>query len=424
MEVHDQKKPKRPKTKDGQGSIWPVYGSDGRKVQRWRWKIMVGYLPDGRPDVRYGQAATEGEARKSVTRVASLRDERRLPKASATKGTVADLLRQYLATKRVEASHKTYRKEEQFISLHLLPHLGRIKQDQLTPADVRKLLANLAGEGLAPSTMHGIKGTLARAFDQAVIDDVLPRNVARLERRKRTRRASDAKEDRYAFTPDEVVRIKRASAQDRFYTLWVALLYTGMRFGEAAALTWRDFDARTQSLSISKSLERVAASEPTFSDPKSYSSRRTLKLPEELAKLLSAHKAAQNEERLAAGANYHAHELIFCARNGAPLVHGNLYRSFKGLMRRLDIKKRVSPHTCRHTAATNLLYAGVPLPEVSRILGHADVAVTAKTYSHALDTNTAWQSPANRRGLEVLAAWYAQAEADAKESLPEPLAVR
>jgi hypothetical protein len=148
----------------------------------------------GKPCLKRGSAKSEREARKAVTRVAALKDAHRLPAASASRSTVADLLRTYLAAKKLEASAKTYTKEEQFAALHIIPALGHIKQEKRTPAHVRTLMTTLAAEGLAPETIKGVRGTLARALDQAVIDDILPRNVARLERKKRTRRTAREKQ--------------------------------------------------------------------------------------------------------------------------------------------------------------------------------------------------------------------------------------
>jgi integrase len=408
----------RAKARDGQGSIYPRYSKRDGQITSWRWQILVEDRATGRRYLRHGSARTEREARKALTRVAAQMDEHRLPARSAARGTVADLVTRYLAAKRHEASPKTYRKEEQFASLHILPAIGGIKQERLTAAHVRELLGALAAEGLAPETIKGIKGTLARALDLAVIDDVLPRNVARLERRKRTRSAGPRSTDgKVAFTPAEVRRILTGSRGDRFHALWATLLYTGVRFGEAAALAWRDFDPTARTLAVSRSLERVAAGEPSFGDPKTYASRRTLRIPQVLVELLRAHRRAQHEERLRAGGAYREHQLVFASAQGAPLMHANLWRSFKGLMKRLGLPG-LSPHTCRHTAATNMLYAGVPLPEVSSILGHAGVEVTATIYAHALPHGgpAAWGAPVGLRGLELLGAWYDTGDAEADEA--------
>jgi integrase len=136
-----------------------------------------------------------------------------------------------------------------------------------------------------------------------------------------------------------------------------------------------------------------------------------------MATLLRAHKARQNTERLRAGGAYRDHGLVFVSAGGAPLVHANLWRSFKGLMKRLGLPA-ASPHTCRHTVATNLLYAGVPLNEVSHLLGHAGVEVTARVYAHALVRGgaSAWTPPPGLRGLDLLEAWYARARTGAGDA--------
>ncbi|MGH2370399.1 MAG: hypothetical protein ACRDI2_19660, partial [Chloroflexota bacterium] len=287
---------RRHKAKHGQGGVWPVI-KDGRVV-RYRWEIMVGYLPDGRKDVRRGSATTEREALKLMRQIAVKKDTNTLPKASAVKGTVGDLLTAYLAAKKLEASPKTYKKEEQFASLHIIPQIGKVKQEKLTAADVRSLLAKLADEGLAVDTIRGIRGTLARALDQAVIDDVLPRNVARLERKRRSRRAERTGDDKYAFTPAEVRLILKRTRTDRFHQFWAFLLYTGVRFGEAAALTWRDADLDARQVVLARSLEKAANGTPIFSDPKTYASRRTIRIPAALVELLKAHRKAQATEKM------------------------------------------------------------------------------------------------------------------------------
>jgi integrase len=283
-------------------------------------------------------------------------------------------------------------------------------------------MTTLAAEGLAPETIKGIRGTLARALDQAVLDDVLPRNVARLERKKRTRRLARSNDDKFAFTRSEVVTILHGTQRDRFHVFWCTLLYTGMRFGEAAALTWRDFDPQARTLTIGRSLERVEAGEPVLSDPKTYASARTLRIPQSLVERLRAHKKAQGQEKLDAREKqrsgeivdrYRDHNLIFCSAFGAPLKHRNLYESFQRVVRRLKLP-RASLHTCRHTAATNMLYAGVPLNEVSYILGHAGVDVTAKIYAHAIPRGAlvGWTPPPGLRGLDLLEAWYDRDQRD------------
>ena len=56
-------------------------------------------------------------------------------------------------------------------------------------------------------------------------------------------------------------------------------------------------------------------------------------------------------------------------------------KSFGSLMHKLGIQG-VTPHTCRHTAATKMAASGLPPEVVKQILGHADIATTLNIYTH------------------------------------------
>jgi integrase len=79
-----------------------------------------------------------------------------------------------------------------------------------------------------------------------------------------------------------------------------------------------------------------------------------------------------------------AHELVFCSPWGTPLLGGNVLRDFRKLLRKAGILTTYRVHDLRHTAGSHLLAEGVPLPEVSQILGHANPAITARLYAHAV----------------------------------------
>jgi integrase len=78
------------------------------------------------------------------------------------------------------------------------------------------------------------------------------------------------------------------------------------------------------------------------------------------------------------------HGLIFTRAGGEPLRgHHVTERMYKPLLKRLELPQ-LSFHDLRHTAATLLLKAGVPVKVVSEMLGHASVAFTLQTYAHVL----------------------------------------
>jgi integrase len=100
---------------------------------------------------------------------------------------------------------------------------------------------------------------------------------------------------------------------------------------------------------------------------------------------IKAHRKRQNEERLAYAGLWEDHDLIFPDENGRPVRARNLNRHFQKLLKRANLEDLgLTFHGLRHTCATLMLLSDVPVKVVSERLGHADVALTLRVYSHVL----------------------------------------
>ncbi len=77
-----------------------------------------------------------------------------------------------------------------------------------------------------------------------------------------------------------------------------------------------------------------------------------------------------------------AQAFVFATRTGNPLDYQRIYQTWLRIQKLSGVKKTI--HTFRHTFATVGLAKGIPITEMSRILGHADVATTLNMYSHAI----------------------------------------
>ena len=106
-----------------------------------------------------------------------------------------------------------------------------------------------------------------------------------------------------------------------------------------------------------------------YEEPKADRSRRTVALPAPLVEALRAHRAAQLEERITAGPSWQDHDLVVAQANGRPSGSMSDWRSWKDLLREVDVRE-VRLHDGRHTAATLLLSEGVHPRVVMEILGH------------------------------------------------------
>jgi len=182
------------------------------------------------------------------------------------------------------------------------------------------------------------------------------------------------KKEMHALSESEAEHFLEVARGDRCYVLFALMLGTGLRPGEALALMWKDFIPTTGTLMVQRALETVRG-KARFKPPKNEKSRRSIKLPDDLVKLLLEHQALLPFES----------ELMFPSLNNTPLNERNVVlRHFKPMLKAADLPHKVRFYDLRHTHATLLLKAGVHIKIVSERLGHSSISLTADTYSHVL----------------------------------------
>jgi integrase len=180
-------------------------------------------------------------------------------------------------------------------------------------------------------------------------------------------------------------KFRDAIAGTRFEALFVVLLGTGLRPGEALALQWRDLDPEAGRLAVRRTLPRRRQSDPVaFEDPKTARSRRTVPLSATVVQTLKRHRATQAAERLQAGVLYRADlDRVFANELGEPVNYRNLdRRHFKTALERAGLPKTIRLYDLRHSFASLAMSAGAHVKAISDRLGHASTKMTLDVYSH------------------------------------------
>ena len=185
---------------------------------------------------------------------------------------------------------------------------------------------------------------------------------------------------------------------------WLHLLLlldagTGCRRGELLALTWSDIDFDNSELSISKSLAQTPKKGIYLKSPKGRKARKFALSPSTI-EALRRHRKAQQKNRDMFAADYRADlDLVFATPEGEYLKPDSVTAKVSRLARKLGFPKGVSLHSLRHSHGSHLLSNGVPLPAVSKRLGHANTHVTATIYSHALEKDDQKSAEAWERSM-------------------------
>ena len=155
-----------------------------------------------------------------------------------------------------------------------------------------------------------------------------------------------------------------------------------MRQGELAALQWEDVDlADVPSITVRRSADTRTKTRVSTTQT---GSERKIRIGPRTVEVLKAHRAGQLEERMAA-ASWAYPGLVFPNTKGKIRRRDSVVRSLKKLLGEADLPISVRFHDLRHTAGTLALQQGVPLHTVSRMLGHADPAMTLRRYAHVLE---------------------------------------
>jgi integrase len=174
------------------------------------------------------------------------------------------------------------------------------------------------------------------------------------------------------------LKLEEAAHGHDYEFLWLVLLLTGMRIGEAVALTWDDVDLANARLIVRKSYRRALAG-PIISEPKTKRGRRTIPLGESAIDALQSQRTRTLELKLQA-LEWADLNLVFTNSSGRYLRADKVLVAFKRVLRGAGLpEKRM--HDLRHTYATDLYAADVHPRSVQELLGHSRLDMTNDLYT-------------------------------------------
>lgn len=298
------------------------------------------------------------------------------------------LLERWLPTKRAQLRPSTFDSYTRNVKNHVIPRLGPVPLQKLSPEDLDQFYAELLAsgklngdrKGLSVKTVRYIHGILRKALADAHRKGTVQRNVADLADPPKL--SSAPKQPMRAWTAAQLREFLDGIREHRLYPTIYLAANTGMRRGEILGIRWEDIDLDELRLSVRQAVLNVSY-RIEIADVKTESSRRTVDLDPRTAAVLRTWRKAQHEERRLVGLQPTDDSLVFADPDGSPIHPDSYSQSFDRLVAAASVP-RIRLHDLRHTHATILLKAGVPAKVVSERLGHANVAFTMSVYQHIL----------------------------------------
>lgn len=352
----------------------------------WRGRLQDGRKPDG--SVRYVNFSgkTEAEVKRKIREYHKSEDKDFQQKTI----TVGEYLINWLHTyKRGTIKDSSYDRLENTAKHQVIPSIGDIQLQALTSDDIQNMIMDLKRAGKSYSTVKKAYDCLNAALRHATIADDIRKNPMLMVNMPEGK-LFEQTEIRY-FTKDECRRIVEECGRKystgapvyHYGDVFILILNTGLRIGEAIGLLKTDWNQEEKTLHIRRTIARIKERDedgkPTGSykrvsnTTKTYSGDRILPLNANATGALQR-LCDQAPESLTVVSN----------SVGKPASPERVERSFYSVLNNIGLEK-TGVHSLRHTFASFLFAAGTDVKTVSKMLGHANIQITLNTYIHLIE---------------------------------------
>lgn len=331
-----------------------------RKDGRWEGRYIESYGLDGKAKYKSIYARTYHEVRFKLQHHTSAKQSHHV------NISITDWAAMYLKSKQVKLT--TLKLYERYLERYITPFFGDIALYRLTK-EMLQTFVNSMSE-LSPSTTKGIFSFLREILKLAHKKNYIEPIWIGVEMPK------SRKHKVKVFTKEEQRLIENAlDVEQNPNDIGILIcLYTGLRIGEVCGLKWEDIDLISKTLSVNRTVQRITIDGKSLLKeftPKSETSQRKIPIPSFLLNQLKKIKR-QSAVPYILHTDYH-------------MMDPRMFQyHYKKILERAGVRY-VNAHTLRHTFSVRALEAGFDIKTLSEVLGHADAAITLKTYAHSLD---------------------------------------
>ena len=326
-------------------------------------------------------------------------------------------LKEYLP-KWYESYHHNLAKSTRYsywsgINIHLIPMLGEVSLNKLTPQMIDDMIAQLREKGLAENSVRYCHRILSSALSSAVKYGYIPYNPAK---NIMTRFSKNAGRKYEKYTVEQVQQLLAFVHGNVLETVVLLAVLFGLRLSEALGLRWRDVDLTHRQITlrgqIPCDLPKDAKIVPHLEPLKDRDEGETRSFPitEEAMPIFLRLKQEQADQRRLCklgGVKYYDNDLVVCKPDGSPYLQKRISAKFNGFMRSTGMPK-IRFHDLRGTAGTNMYNLTGDFYAVSQILGHS-----VDDFSQQMGVNlkintvtTRYVQVQEQRKLSVLTAYH------------------
>ena len=248
----------------------------------------------------------------------------------------------------------------------ILPTFDNAELGAVQPSEIRAWIADLQDQGYAPATIAKAYQILSRAFRVAVSDGLIVRTPCR-----EIKLPKDDRDEKRFLTASEAEHLADAIGP-RYRALILTATYTGLRFGELAALRTNDLDMLRRTLRVDEQLSRQGSWRMVTGPLKSKKAYRTIGIPAFLCEELALHLTEYPS----------GSDLVFSHAQGGPLDYNRFRRRHWNPTVEASVGSPCTPHDLRHTHVAMLIAENQSPRYIADRLGHESTRTVLDVYGH------------------------------------------
>ena|GEM_PF-780929 len=313
---------------------------------------------------------TAANNRKTVLRADQINGKYIDPRAAAE--SLEDVARRWWAKHKKTLGPESVKSEGGRLENHVIALLGDFAIGEVDDKAIALWIAELEEpedddrKPLKPKTIRNCHGVLHSVLQYAVDTRLIATNWCTLSSLPKVTH----REMRF-LSQDEIGRLLSLIPLP-WRPLFLFLVATGARFGEAIAVKKRVFDAKARRVRIERSLHELPYEGLVETTPKTRFSMRTIGLPTRLVGMMGELADSIGPD-----------EYVFRSVKGRPIRYSTVLRVWYRAIAETEFEK-LRIHDLRHTHASQLIAKNRPLTAIQRRLGHSSIQITSDLYGHLL----------------------------------------
>lgn len=276
-----------------------------------------------------------------------------------------------------ESSLMIYQKS---YKIYLAPTFGRCKVKDIERRQITTFMQDVQAKHSA-STANRCKSLLFTLLKYAVINEIVPRNVAEYIPAFRVNKKKARETIHRELTEQELTAFFQYCKKSMYLPVFKFMLYTGVRAGECLALQWRDVTRDV--IHIQRTITKDKSARAVMgSSTKTRAGKRDIPINQQIREIINAQRTLY----LATHSQANMTDLVFPAENGSMALPSSLNVTIEKTLKRMRAKgieiDHFSSHAFRDTFASRAYRAGMPGNVLKEIMGHESYAMTMDIYSH------------------------------------------